>query len=164
MAKISGKITSVKLNGLANLGRKLGNEVKRYDVLMQKRMDMATTMVWRIAHQKRPYISAQHQKKGFRTLSGSVHHNRVSDPNAQLGVPVAAKNGGTLQSAVKKEVSHTGYGKFQGMVYVDLSIAPYGKDMEFGTSRVHARPFMRPAYELTKDAIMKLIGAKVERK
>lgn len=161
MAKISGKITSVKLNALENLGRKMGARVKEYDVIMERRMRVATDMVWRIAHQKRPYISKQQQKRGFRTLSGSVHHNRVSDPNAQLGVPVDT---GLLQSVVKREVTRTGYGKFQGVVYVDLAVAPYGKDMEFGTSKVHARPFMRPAMELTREAIKKLFNARAEMK
>ena len=161
MAKISGKITGVKLNALENLGRNLGNKVKKYDVIMQRRMTLATDMVWRIAHQRRPYISKQHQKRGFRTKSGNVHHNRVSDPNAQLGVPVDT---GLLQSAVKKEVTHTGYGKFQGMVYVDLGIAPYGLDMEYGNAKVHARPFMRPAAALTKEAIRKLFALKVDQK
>lgn len=164
MAKASGKIFSVKLNAIEALGRKLGNRAKQYDVVMERRMGLATDMVWRIAHQRRPYISKQEQRRGFRTMSGSVHHNRVSDPNAKLGVPVAAKNGGLLQSAVKKEVTRLGYGKFQGAVFVDLAMAPYGKFMEFGTSKVHARPFMRPAYELTKEALKKLFRARAEIK
>lgn len=159
MAKISGKITAVKLGALENLGRKMGSQVRKYDVVMQKRMELATSMVWRLAHQRRPYISKQHQKRGFRTKSGNVHHNRVSDPNATLGVPVDT---GLLQSAIKKEVTRRGYGKFEGQVYVDLSMAPYGKDMEYGTSRVHARPFMRPAAALTKEAVKKLFAAKVQ--
>ncbi len=164
MAKISGKITSVKLGALEALGRSLGNRTKQYDILMEKRMELATNMVWRIAHQKRPYISKQEQKHGFVTKSGSVHHNRVSDPNAQLGVPVAAKNGGTLQSAIRKEVNRKGYGKFEGVVYVDLGVAPYGMRMEYGDSLVHARPFMRPAAALTREAIKQLFAAKAELK
>lgn len=164
MAKLSGRITGVKLNAIENLGRKLGQRTKQYDILMQKRMELATDMVWRLAHQKRPYISKQEQKRGFITKSGSVHYNRVSDPNAQLGVPVAAKNGGTLQSAIKKQVNRQGYGKFQGVVYVDLGIAPYGIRMEYGDALVHARPFMRPAAALTRDAIKKLFAAKPELK
>lgn len=164
MAKVSGKLFSVKLNALEELGRKLGDQSKKYDVVMEKRMSLATDMVWRIAHQRRPYISKQEQRKGFRTKSGGIHHNRVSDPNAQLGVPVAAVNGGLLQSAVKKEVKRVSYGKFQGMVYVDKSMAPYGVFMEYGTSKVHARPFMRPAAELTRQAILKLFRARAEIK
>lgn len=161
MAKVSGKVFSVKLNAMEELGRNLAKQTKKYDVVMEQRMNLATNMVWRIAHQKRPYISKQEQKRGFVTKSGNVHHRRVSDPNAQLGVPVKT---GLLQSAVKKEVTHNGYGKYQGAVYVDLSMAPYGKDMEFGTSKVHARPFMRPAMELTREAIKKMFGARVEAK
>lgn len=164
MAKVSGKVFFTQLNGLENLGRKLGSRVAKYDVLMEQRMNTATNMVWRIAHQRRPYISKQEQKRGFRTKSGNVHHNRVSDPNAQLGVPVAATNGGLLQSAIKKQVKRMGYGKFQGEVFVDAAMAPYGKFMEYGTSKVHARPFMRPAMELTREAIRKLFKARVEMK
>lgn len=161
MAKVKGNITGVALNAIENLGRKLGKRVKEYDIIMEKRMTTATGMVWRIAHQKRPYISKAEQKRGFRTKSGSVHHNRVSDPNAQLGVPVDT---GRLQSAVRQKVTRQGNGKFQGEVYVDLGIAPYGMRMEYGDAKVHARPFMRPAVNLTREAIKKLFRAKVELK
>lgn len=164
MAKINGNITSVGLNAIENLGRKFAKRATQYDDLMGKRMNIATNMVWRIAHQKRPYISKQEQKKGFTTKSGTVHHRRVSDPNAALGVPVAWKNGGTLQSAIKKQVTKNGYGKYQGIIYVDLGLAPYGKRMEFGDGKVHARPFMRPAAALTQEAVIKLIGSKPEFK
>lgn len=162
MAKINNKIASVSLNAVENLGRKMSARTKQYENVMERRMVQATAMVWRIAHQRRPYISKQVQKRGFRTLSGNVHHNRVSDPNAALGVPVAAKNGGLLQSAIRQEVKRVGYGKYQGTVFVDASVAPYGKYMEFGTATVHARPFMRPAADLTREAIKKLFHAKVE--
>lgn len=161
MAKISGKLFSVKLNALEELGRKLGNQTKKYDVLMEKRMELATNMVWRIAHQKRPMITKETARKGRFTKLGNISYRRVSDPNATLGVPVDT---GLLQSAIKKDVQRLGYGKFQGMVYVDQAMAPYGKYMEYGTSEVHARPFMRPAAELTRDAIRKLFKAKAEIK
>lgn len=41
------------------------------------------------------------------------------------------------------------------------SNAPYSSALEFGTSRVQARPFMRPAIENTKDDVQKLISRAV---
>jgi hypothetical protein len=164
MAKPSGQITGVKLDNIERIGRGLAKRARQYDIIVERRMQQATAMVFNIAHQKRPYISRAQQKKGFRTKSGAVHHNRVSDPNARLGVPVAWVNGGTLQSAIRKEVSRVGAYKFQGIVYVDLGIAPYGIRMEYGDAKVHARPFMRPAAALTKEAIKKLFGARADIK
>lgn len=164
MANDSGKVFLTQLNAIENLGRAFGKRTKQYDVIMQKRMTQATDIVWRLAHQRRPYISKEQQKSGFHTKSGNVHFNRVSDPGAELGVPVAAKNGGLLQSAIKKQVSRLGYGKFQGVVYVDAAMAPYGKFMEYGTSKVHARPFMRPAQQLSQAALHKLFQARAEIK
>lgn len=162
--KASGKVFFTQLNAVENLGRKMGARTKQYDVIMQKRMQQATALVFNIAHQRRPYISKQEQQRGFLTKSGNTHHRRVSDPNAQAGVPVAAKGGGRLQSAIRQVVRRLGYGKFQGEVYVDAGVAPYGKYMEYGTSTVHARPFMRPALTLTQDALHKLFRAKAEIK
>jgi HK97 gp10 family phage protein len=34
----------------------------------------------------------------------------------------------------------------------------YGVFLEYGTKRISARPFMRPAYEATKDTVIKLIA------
>ena len=164
MAKISGKVFLTKLGNLESMSRKFGKRTEQYNNLMQKRMTQATDIVWRLAHQRRPYISKQQQKLGFVTKSGNVHHNRVSDPSATLGVPVAADNGGLLQSAIKKQVTKVGTGKFQGVVYVDGAMAPYGKYMEYGTSKVHARPFMRPAMELTREQLKKLFSARADIK
>lgn len=154
-----GKSFSVKINGLEELGRSLGQEVGKYDIIMQKRMTLATAMVWRLAHQKRPMMSKQVEKKGRLTKLGNISYRRVSDPNAQLGVPVDT---GLLQSAVKQEVRRNGYGKFEGEVYVDVSMVSYGEAMEYGTASVHARPFLRPAWNLTKEAIRALFASKIQ--
>lgn len=161
MAKVSGKVFVTQLNAMEKLARDLGMQGKKYDIVMQKRMQVATDMVWRLAHQKRPMITKAMARKGRLTKMGNISYRRVSDPNAKLGVPVDT---GLLQSAVKKEVTRVGYGKFQGMVYVDETMAPYGKDMEYGTAKVHARPFMRPAWQLTQEAIRKLFASKPEIK
>jgi hypothetical protein len=162
MARISGRITEVKLNGLSKLGKDLGNKTKEYDQKMQKGIENVTNMVWNIAHQKRPYISKEEQKRGFITKQGYKHHNRVSDPNAQLGVPVAWVNGGTLQSAVRKEVTRKGFGKFEGKVYADITIAPYAHRMEYGDSLVHARPFLRPARNIVKAQLKNLFSIEMK--
>ncbi len=161
MAKVSGKVFLTKFGDLDRLGRKLSNRTKDYDALMQKRMTQATAIVFNLAHQKRPMITKAQAKKGRLTKMGNVSFRRVSDPNATLGVPVDT---GTLQSAIKQEVKRLGYGKFQGAVYVDAGIAPYGKAMEYGTATVHARPFMRPAMELTREQLRKLFAAKADIK
>jgi HK97 gp10 family phage protein len=155
MAKISGQITSVGLNAIENLGRGLAKKTKEYDVFMERQMNVATNMVWRIAHQKRPMMPKSVERKGRLTKMGNISYKRVSDPNASLGVPVDT---GRLQSAIKKEVTRSGYGKFTGAVWVDTAIAPYGKDMEYGTSKVHARPFMRPAAAIISTQIKKLFN------
>ena len=162
MAKISGRITGVALGAIEKLGRDLGKKSAKYDAAMQKQMEVATTMTWNLAHQKRPYISKQEQKLGFTTKSGNVHHRRVSDPNAQLGVPVAWKNGGTLQSAVLKVVTRIGFGKFQGKVWADEGRAPYAKRMEYGDSKVHARPFLRPARNIMSTQLKRLFTLKLQ--
>lgn len=43
------------------------------------------------------------------------------------------------------------------------SNAPYSKDLEFGTSRVAARPFMAPAANKKRDAAKKLVDKAVKR-
>ena len=40
----------------------------------------------------------------------------------------------------------------------DNSKMYYGKFLEFGTSKISARPFMQPAYEKNKDNILKTIA------
>lgn len=164
MAKITGNVFSFKLDALERLRRDTSRTSEQYEAVMKARITAATALVYNLAHQKRPYISKEHQKKGFRTLSGNIHHDRVSDPSATLGVPVAWKEGGNLQRAIKKEVVRVGKGKYQGTVYVDATLAPYGKDMEYGTSRVHARPFIRPAASIAWKEMGKLFGVKFEVK
>lgn len=159
MARLSGKVFIAKVGEIERIGRKFGNRTKDYDIIMEKRMTLATNLVWRIAHQKRPMITKAVAKKGRLTKMGNISYRRVSDPNAKLGVPVDT---GLLQSVVKKVVRRLGYGKFQGEVFVDLGVAPYGRDMEYGTTKVHARPFMRPAKELTQDALHRLFRAKAQ--
>jgi HK97 gp10 family phage protein len=66
---------------------------------------------------------------------------RVSDPNAAFGVPVAT---GALQNTITKSVKRQGK-KIVGEIDAGLNLV-YAKMIEFGTSRMAARPFMRPAW------------------
>ncbi len=120
-------------------------------------MNLAVNMVYQIAHQKRPYITQQQaRKEGRRKLKNGKYHV-VSDPAARAGVPVAFIGGGALQASITHMVQKIG-SKTQGIVSVN---SPYAEYLEFGTPNMEARPFMRPALMLTKDAIVRLFKSKI---
>lgn len=114
------------------------------DVL--RRMKAATMIVYKTASARRPLITkAQMRKEGRRY--------QVSDPDATLGVPVRT---GALQISIKQSVEQKG-DKTTGTVYTK---SPYAGFLEFGTSKMAARPFMRPALSLQIDAIKALFANK----
>lgn len=153
--KVFTLTTSNGASVVASLTKKFGNQVNKYDKEMQRRMTVATGLIWRTAHAKRPMISKAQMKAEGRTV-------RVSDPNATLGVPVAAVNGGRLQASVKQKVSRTyGLMSFGGEVSAGGGLAPYASYLEFGTSKMPARPFMRPAISLNREAIKRTFGAQI---
>lgn len=162
-AKSKGKTIRIDLDFLPRLTNKLTKRTAQYDKVMEQRVKRATEMVWRIAHQKRPLISKAEMgrfayNKDFDSLVVEGHGRRVSDPNAQLGVPVRT---GALQASIQKKVSRTKLMSFAGMVWTKgIGYAAY---IEYGTSKMRARPFMRPAVNLTKDAIKRMFGLKVEQ-
>lgn len=156
---INRKIFSLSTRGgasvVAELGKKLADKTAKYDIEMQRRMNTATGLIWRTAHAKRPMISKAQMKAEGRTV-------RVSDPNATLGVPVAAVNGGRLQASVKQKVSRThGQMSFEGEISAGGALAPYATYLEYGTAKMPARPFMRPAITLNKEAIKRTFGANI---
>lgn len=150
MANNTGMTFKFNLDSISRLSNKFGKRTTQYDKLVKKRMEMATAMVWRIAHQRRPYISKAQMKAQGRT-------KRVSDPNAQLGVPVKT---GALQGSIEQKVTRTKLMSYQGTVFTRG--IPYAGYMEYGTSKIQPRPFMRPAITFTQDAIKRLFGLKVE--
>lgn len=138
---------TVDVGFIERWGRKAAGVIKDLDVDFEKKMNKAVDVVYKTATARRPMMV---NKKG----------KRVSDPSATLGVPVAAKGGGTLRASIKKEVKRKG-DKFTGRIYTDLYYAPY---LEFGTSKMDARPFMRPALFINKDFIEKTFNQPPELK
>lgn len=145
-----GLTFKVNLGAIDQLANKVGKRLDQDDKIIRKRMTSATGMVWRIAHQRRPYISKMQMKAEGRT-------RRVSDPNATLGVPVRI---GVLQESIKQKVTRTKLMTYQGEV--STQGIPYASYMEYGTSRIAPRPFMRPAITFTQDAIKRLFGLKID--
>jgi len=145
-----GLTFQINTDNLERLAKKIGNQTVKYDKVMKQRVTRATEMVWRIAHAKRPMISKAQMKFEGRT-------KRVSDPNAKAGVPVDT---GVLQGSITQKVSKTKSMSYQGEVATRG--VPYAGYLEFGTSKMRARPFIRPAVNLTKDAIKRVFGLKVE--
>jgi HK97 gp10 family phage protein len=132
-----------------NLDRSMKKRWSGSDKVIQSRIKMATNMVWRIAHQKRPMITAKQAKAEGRS-------KRVSDPGATLGVPVDT---GALQASIQQSVTKSG-GKYIGQIWTKG--IPYAGYMEYGTSKIAARPFMRPAIDLNREAIRRMLKAKIE--
>lgn len=145
-----GMTFKLDLGAIDRITKKISNRFEQDDKLIKKRMTLATSMVWRVAHQRRPYISKMQMKAEGRT-------RRVSDPNAALGVPVRT---GALQASIEQKVTRTKLMTYQGEVYTKG--IPYAGAMEYGTSRIAPRPFMRPAVSLNQDAIKRLFSLKVD--
>lgn len=142
-----------KLNprSIEKLGNHLSKFVKDHQTDAEKRMGLAINIIYKTASAKRPMIG----KKG----------KRVSDPAAPFGVAVAEKNGGLLKSSIKKEIVTLGF-HVTGRVYVDTKDVPYAMRIEYGfigadsLGRVYnqaPRPFMRPAWDLNKKVVEKVL-------
>ncbi len=145
-----GQTFKIDASAFDRLLHKIGNRLDNDDKNIKRRITRATEMIWRIAHQKRPYISKAQMKIEHRS-------KRVSDPNAQAGVPVQT---GLLQSSITQQVTRKGLMSYQGEIRAYG--VPYSGYIEYGTSKMRARPFMRPAVNLTKDAIQRMMKLHVE--
>lgn len=125
---------------------------KELDESIQKKVNAATQIVYMTARARRPKITKEEQK----ALGRNVKSYRVSDPDASAGVPVKT---GDLQLSIKKE-TFLRNGKWVGRIYIDGPGQPYAEYIEFGTSRMRARPFMRPAVHLNIDWIKRKFAEK----
>lgn len=123
---------------------RLNNKFLAYEDRVQKdlmlKMKIGTDLVYRIARARRAKLG-----KGG-----------VSDPSAEYGVPVRT---GELQASIKKEVKTSGINGVSGRIYSD---SDYAKYVEFGTSRMRARPFMRPALKLNEENLRKIFKSKMK--
>jgi len=114
------------------------NERVQRDI--QNKVSSAINLVYYTAKSKRASIG-----KG---------KSRTSDPGAQFGVPVKT---GALRASIQKDVRKE-KGKIVGVVWTD---SPYAEYVEFGTSKMKMRPFMRPALFLNEEAIKGLFDKKL---
>jgi HK97 gp10 family phage protein len=129
---------------------------------LRKRMDRVAEIVYRTATTKRPDINAIGSGiapvavKGSKKKLAAMRTRRISNPDAKFGVPVRT---GNLRSAIHKDVEQDNK-KILVRVWVDTDKAPYAKAMEYGTSHIAARPFIRPALSMNQSLIEKIIKAK----
>ncbi len=135
-----GKSFSIKTGLLDQLLLNWRNEDKRVQQAVQSKMREAINIVYKTARARRAMITNSRGK-------------RVSSPNAPFGVPVRT---GKLQESIQKNIYISGK-KVVGSVYVDGSV-DYAEFVEWGTSRMAARPFMGPALHLNKELIKKIFG------
>lgn len=157
MKKFTPFVT-IKPEDLGKFTKNLMGKVNFINKDAERKINLITNIVYKTATARRPKMTVKELKqKGlpryFRKdqKTGKSKEYRVSDPNAILGVPVDT---GILQAGIKKSVMKKG-GKWIGTVWVDENIE-YAKFIEFGTSKIKARPFMRPAYNENKDLIKKI--------
>lgn len=117
---------------------------KQIDRIIGAKMEAIVDVVFRTATARRPKISAAQQKAMGRNAG-----YRVSDPDAAVGVPVKT---GDLQISIHKEIVKKGE-KFTGRIFVKGPGEEYAGFMEFGTSRIRPRSFLRSAIHVNQDWI-----------
>jgi HK97 gp10 family phage protein len=128
---------------------------------LERKMNKAVNIVYKRATKKRPdvnYIDKMRvsseflkiSKRGIKRLSRGIRI--VSDPEAEYGVPIRT---GALKKSIQKEVKFTGVGKIRGKIWTD---SPYCLHVEFGTYKMQARPFMRPAFVMSIQEITNIFS------
>ena len=133
---------------------------------LETKMNAAVNIVFATARAKRPMITnAQAKAEGRKRIKITnakgitrTVYKRVSDPNARLGVAVDT---GDLQRSINKDVSWVGE-KLQGTITAGEGLA-YANAIEFGTSKMPARPFMRPAINEQRETVKKIFRAKIDK-
>jgi HK97 gp10 family phage protein len=129
--------------------------VDRERKLLNQKITVVTNQLYLTARAKRPMITAKQAKAEGR-------NKRVSDPNAEAGVPVDT---GALQISIEKKVVDNGK-QIYGTVYVNPNIAnsksgktvaQYATAIEYGTSKMPARSFMRASLNVNRAYIQKVL-------
>ena len=161
-----GKTFNVKASLISQLGTKAAKAYRDIDINLEKRTQAATNIVWRTAHAKRPMMNKTQAK---------AHGSRVSLPDPAYtkrgysqgqtftnndfsiaGVPVRT---GMLQSSIRQYVTRVRNG-FRGTV--ESYGVKYAQYIEYGTQKMAARPFMRPAIALNREVIKRVYGMRIE--
>lgn len=163
--KSNQPFVTIKSSDLEKFTKGLLKKADFIDQAVGQKMQLITNIVWTTARARRPKITVKELKakalpRYFRkdASTGKTKEYRVSDPNAVLGVPVDT---GILQASIKKSVVKQG-GRWIGTVGVEGNI-PYANAIEFGTSKIKPRPFMRPAYNENKELIQKTFEAPITK-
>lgn len=138
---------TVKNGDIEKLKGKLVGLVGVINKDLQKKMELATTIIYKTATARRPKLSAaKGSKKG---------QYRASDPSAIIGVPVKT---GKLQISIQKSVSRQG-DTWIGRIWTD---SPYAKFVEFGTSKMKPRSFMRAALNQQGDTVKRIFAKQID--
>lgn len=97
-----------------------------------------------------------------RVLSGALRAGgRIMQKDAKARVPVKT---GKLKKSIKvmsgKSNPNAPIGVANAVVFVGVQAA-HGHLIEFGTKNVTAKPFLRPAFDSTQEAVLTAIGNKL---
>jgi len=131
----------VEVRGAEEIQKKMAQVVQQLPRGIKTAMGQATLIVMREA------ITSMRPGTGRVYKRGSIIH-RASAP----GFPPAVDTG-RLRASIRPEVKRMG-GEIVGIVGSNVAYAPH---LEFGTSRMAARPFLKRAFEKKKREIRNLL-------
>jgi len=157
---LKGKSFFISTSAADKIGASWQKEAKKMDADLMTKMKAAVNIVYNLARTIRPKV--ERRKTPVRHRWSKAY--RVSDPNAAFGVPVQT---GLLRASIEKDVRMEKK-KVVGEITAGGPTAPYAKWVEFGTSRMLPRPFIRPAAQMGKDLIKRIfrkvsIGVTINR-
>jgi HK97 gp10 family phage protein len=127
------KTFTIKSTAIDKFLKNVKNEQKKIEKDLTSKVTDITRVVWNIAKKKRAVIESPRKNRSGKYV--------VSNPDAAIGVPVDT---GALQSSIKMDIKWHG-DKIVGRVFIDpgSEAAKYAKMIEFGTSKMAPRSFLR---------------------
>jgi HK97 gp10 family phage protein len=149
---------SFNKDSLNGISKKIIDAMEKERKTFENKIVNVTDVLWRTARAKRPMITAKQAKAQGRS-------KRVSDPGASYGVPVDT---GALQISIEKSYSDSGK-KMVGKVSVNPNVSnpksgqnvgKYAVAVEYGTSKMPARSYMRSSLLQNKEFIRKTLRQK----
>jgi len=126
-------VAAFVVKGLDKMSKNLIKSAENFTGLMKPKMEKAVNLIYDTARIKR--------SNGLSSERGIV-----------LGVPVKT---GRLRDSIRKSISLSGIRRVVGKVWTDLFYAKY---VEYGTSKMTARPFIRPALDVNKEKLKKIFS------